>query len=102
MRNRVHQIKFRLNDEELSLLRRKVQDSGMSMSQFFRVLILSGEVKVLSPEFVRDIQRQVRGVGRNINQIARLAHISGKVSKETLLQISAEQEKLEQMLERLE
>lgn len=102
MRNRVHQIKFRLNDEELSLLRRKVQDSGMSMSQFFRVLILSGEVKVLSPEFLRDIQRQVRGVGRNINQIARLAHISGKVSKETLLQISAEQEKLEQMLERLE
>lgn len=102
MRNRVHQIKFRLNDEELSLLRRKVQDSGMSMSQFFRVLILSGEVKVLSPEFVRDIQRQVRGAGRNINQIARLAHISGKVSKETLLQISAEQEKLEQMLERLE
>lgn len=102
MRNRVHQIKFRLNDEELSLLRRKVQDSGMSMSQFFRVLILSGEVKVLSPEFLRDIQRQVRGAGRNINQIARLAHISGKVSKETLLQISAEQEKLEQMLERLE
>ena len=102
MRNRVHQIKFRLNDEELSLLRLKVQDSGMSMSQFFRVLILSGEVKVLSPEFLRDIQRQVRGAGRNINQIARLAHISGKVSKETLLQISAEQEKLEQMLERLE
>ena len=65
----------------------------MSMSQFFRVLILSGEVKVLSPEFLRDIQRQVRGAGRNINQIARLAHISGKVSKETLLQISAEQEK---------
>lgn len=102
MRNRVHQIKFRLNDEELSLLKRKVQDSGMSMSKFFRVLILSGEVKILSPEFVRDIQRQVRGVGRNVNQLTRLAHISGKVSMETLLQISAEQEKLEQMLERLE
>ena len=102
MRRRANQIIIRLNDEENSLLKRKVKDSGMSMSKFFRVLILSGEVKVLSPEFVRDIQRQVRGVGRNINQIARLAHISGKVSKETLLQISAEQEKLEQMLERLE
>ncbi len=74
----------------------------MSMSRFFRVLILSGEVKVLSPEFVRDIQRQVRGVGRNVNQLTRLAHISGKVSMETLRQISAQQEKLEQMLERLE
>lgn len=102
MRRRANQIIIRLNDEELSLLKRKVQNSGMSMSRFFRVLILSGEVKVLSPEFVRDIQRQVRGVGRNVNQLTRLAHISGKVSMETLLQVSAAQEKLEQMLERLE
>ncbi|WP_373165020.1 plasmid mobilization relaxosome protein MobC [Agathobaculum sp. Marseille-P7918] len=102
MRRRANQIIIRLNDEEHSLLKRKVQDSGMSMSRFFRVLILSGEVKVLSPEFVRDIQRQVRGVGRNVNQLTRLAHISGKVSMETLRQISAQQEKLEQMLERLE
>ena len=102
MRNRVHQIKFRLNDEELSLLRRKVQDSGMSNTRFFRVMVLSGEVKNLPPEFVRVIQRQIRGVGRNVNQIAHLAHISGKVSMETLCQISAEQEKLEQMLGLLE
>ncbi len=47
------------------------------------------------------LQKQVKGVGRNVNQITRLAHISGKVSLETLRQISAAQEKIEQQLERL-
>lgn len=102
MRNRMHQIKFRLNDEELSLLRKKVKDSGMSMTKFFRTLIFVGKVIVLPPELLRDIQRQVRGVGRNVNQIAKMAHIYGKVSADALRQVAAEQEKLEQVLRLLE
>ena len=43
-------------------------------------------------------QRQVRGVGRNINQMAKLAHISGKVSTGTLYQNSDAQEKLDNRL----
>lgn len=35
MRNRMHQIKFHLNDEELTLLRKKVEDSGVPMAKFF-------------------------------------------------------------------
>ena len=57
--------------------------------------------KIYPNAFVADLQKQVKGVGRNINQITRLAHISGKVSLETLRQISAAQEKIEQQLERL-
>ena len=102
MRRHANQIIIRLNDEELSLLRRKVQESGLSMTKFFRTVIVSGEVKPLPPELVTDMQRQIRGVGRNVNQITKLAHISGKVSMETLLQISAAQEKIEKLLARLE
>ena len=102
MRRRANQIIIRLNDEELSLLRRKVQESGLSMTKFFRTVIVSGEVKPLPPELVTDMQRQIRGIGRNVNQITKLAHISGKVSMETLLQISAAQEKIEKLLARLE
>ena len=92
MRRRANQIIIRLNDEELSLLRRKVQESGLSMTKFFRTVIVSGEVKPLPPELVTDMQRQIRGIGRNVNQITKLAHISGKVSMETLREISAAQE----------
>lgn len=102
MRNRIHQIKFRLNDEELEVLRKKVEDSGMSMTDFLRALVNNGNVVVLSPDLLRDIQRQVRGAGRNINQITKMAHIYGTVSAGDLRRVSAEQEKLEQALRQLE
>ena len=102
MRRRANQIIIRLNDEELSLLRKKVADSGMSMTKFFRTLIYTGKVVVLPPELLRDIQRQVRGAGRNVNQIVKMAHIYGKVSIDDLRRDSAEQEKLELALRQLE
>lgn len=101
MTRRIHQVKFRLDDEELRLLRQKLRDSDLSMAEYFRGLIVEGEIKTLPPELMQDIRRQVRGVGRNINQMARLAHISGKVSNETLRKISDAQEKIERQIERL-
>ena len=101
MTRRIHQVKFRLDDEELRLLRQKLRDSDLSMAEYFRSLIVEGEIKTLPPELMQDIRRQVRGVGRNINQMARLAHISGKVSNETLRKISDAQEKIERQIERL-
>ena len=101
MRKRAHQIKFRLSDDELMLLRRKLRESNLSMAEYFRRLLVDGEIKIYPNAFVADLQKQVKGVGRNVNQITRLAHISGKVSLETLRQISAAQEKIERQLERL-
>ena len=101
MRTRTNQIIVRLSDQEMLLLRRKLKANGMTMTGYFRALIVSGEIKTLPPELMQDVQRQVRGVGRNINQMAKLAHISGKVSMGTLYQISDAQEKLEQQVERL-
>lgn len=101
MRKRTNQIIVRLSDQEMLLLRRKLKANGMTMTGYFRALIVSGEIKTLPPELMQDVQHQVRGVGRNINQMAKLAHISGKVSMGTLYQISDAQEKLEQQVERL-
>lgn len=101
MRKRTNQIIVRLSDQEMLLLRRKLKANGMTMTGYFRALIVSEEIKTLPPELMQDVQRQVRGVGRNINQMAKLAHISGKVSMGTLYQISDAQEKLEQQVERL-
>ena len=57
--------------------------------------------KSIQMRLLQTCKKQVKGVGRNVNQITRLAHISGKVSLETLRQISEAQEKIEQQLERL-
>ena len=95
MRKRTNQIIVRLSDQEMLLLRRKLKANGMTMTGYFRALIVSGEIKTLPPELMQDVQRH------NINQMAKLAHISGKVSMGTLYQISDAQEKLEQQVERL-
>ena len=68
MRKRTNQIIVRLSDQEMLLLRRKLKANGMTMTGYFRALIVSGEIKTLPPELMQDVQRQVRGVGRNINQ----------------------------------
>ena len=74
----------------------------MSMTKFFRTLIYIAKVVVLPPELLRDIQRQVRGAGRNVNQITKMAHIHGIVSADDLRRVAAEQEKLEWALRQLE
>ena len=64
MRKRVHQIKFRLDDDELMLLRRKLSESNLSMAEYFRRLLVYGEIKIYPNAFVADLQKQVKGVGR--------------------------------------
>lgn len=98
MRTRKHRINFYLSDEELSLLKEKCAVTGFSQSALFRKMLLADQIKVIPTEVVADMQKQFRGIGRNINQIARLAHISGKVSYETLYKIQKAQDKIEQLL----
>ncbi len=102
MRKRANQIIVRLSDEELLVLKRKVKENGMTMARFFRVMIVEGEIKTFPPDLLSNMQHQIKGVGRNVNQITKLAHISGKVSLETLMQISAAQEKIEEQLEKIQ
>ena len=101
MRTREYQVKFYLNRDELSLLKEKLAGSHLSMAEFFRRLLAGAEMKAVPLEVLRDIQKQVRGVGRNVNQIAKLAHISGNVPREALARLAAEQEKIEEQLGRL-
>ena len=83
------------------MLKEKIAGCHLSMSEYFRRMLTSSEVKTIPLEVLRDVQKQVRGVGRNVNQIAKLAHISGNVPREALAQLAAEQEKIEEQLERL-
>lgn len=83
------------------MLREKLSSSHLSIAEYFRRMLTSSEVKTIPLEVLRDVQKQVRGVGRNVNQIVKLAHISGNVPREALARLAAEQEKIEEQLERL-
>ena len=62
MRKRVHQIKFRLDDDELMLLRRKLRESNLSMAEYFRRLLVYGEIKIYPNAFVADLQNRSKAL----------------------------------------
>lgn len=101
MRKRSHQIIVRLDDEELLTLKRKIIRSDLTMAEYFRLLIVNGEITMIDPEVQRDMRRKLQGIAVNVNQMARLAHMSGSADRETLQKISWQLEKIEKEFEKL-
>lgn len=101
MRKRNHQIIVRLDDEELLLLKRKIIRSDLTMAEYFRLLIANGEITMIDPEVQHDMRRKLQGIAVNVNQMARLAHMSGSVDREALKKISWQLEKIEKEFAKL-
>jgi hypothetical protein len=79
MRNRQHRIEFRLNDREYAKFGHAVKKSGLNSAQYVRHLI-NGRVPQDRPgaEYF-DLLRELRAIGRNINQIALVANAAGVI-----------------------
>lgn len=74
MRKRTHDIKIRLNDEELEYLDALVKKTGLSRESYIRDLInLVVPNEMPSEEFLETI-KQLRRIGNNLNQIAMAAN----------------------------
>ena len=101
MRKRNHQIIVRLDDEEQLMLKRKIHRSDLTMAEYFRLLIENGELKMIDQDVQHDMRRKLQGIAVNINQMARLAHISGNVDTQTLKKISGQLEKIEEEFAKL-
>lgn len=84
-RKRKHVIVFRLNDWEYKILMEKVMEAGLTRQLFLLKTVLdcrvgsAEETELLRRilEALNDIDRQVKGQGVNLNQMARVANITG-------------------------
>ena len=99
MRKRNHLINFRLTEEEYKLLSVKKDASGQTMQSFIVNACLYG--KISSTEeisemrkknlLLEDIDKQLRGMGTNLNQMAHVANGQGIIpTAGELLKISNE------------
>jgi len=79
MRNRKIKKQIWLNDDELFILKEKSQSVGMDASNYIRHLIVGYKPKEKPPEEFYNNFKEIRRIGKNINQIARLASSTGKV-----------------------
>lgn len=87
MRKRQHQVKLWMNDEEHALLKRKVEETGQDQ-QTVILNAIAGH-KTTSEEEVAELKeanklfadtvKQMRGIGVNINQIAKYANTVGVI-----------------------
>lgn len=90
MRKRPIELKFRLSREEYALLQAQLQEAGMSRNAYL-VRLLSGAT-IFPKEQLKELNshhammnRLLRGIGTNINQIARIANSAHAAPSAALL-----------------
>lgn len=89
-RKRPIELKFRLSEEEYKLMQKKLAEAGMNRNAFL-VRLITGATIFPKDEMIRlnmeyaMMNRLLRGIGTNINQIAKVANTNKAVPSAELL-----------------
>lgn len=78
MESRTHRITIRLTDKEWNELNSKVAKTNMKLSAYCRSVISGAEIKETPPADFPYLIREVRRVGTNVNQLAKIANTTGE------------------------
>ena len=79
MKERKHQILFRLNDTEYEDLKRNVKRSGLNREAFIRSALKNIKFKEMPQIEFFEILKNLRQINNNLNQIAMKANAYGFV-----------------------
>ena len=90
-----------MNEEEHQHLKEQVSISGFPMEVYLRALIAGEKMQPRPPNEYAEIRRQLAAIGNNINQIARMVNTRGFTSREDIAAITAAQETIWNIAERL-
>lgn len=97
MRKRNHAVYVRMTDEEYNRLIEKVNESGQTLQSYVIGASLNGRITSSDEvtemknknRLLADIDKQLRGMGTNLNQMAHVANGYGDIPKaETLIKLS--------------
>ena len=98
-RTRGRQVKFYVTQEEWDFIRRKMAQAGMANSgDYLRQMAMKGYVIEVDFSAVKELAKEVGGIGRNINQIAKRVNSTDTLYKEDLAEIQAYMEKIWRLL----
>lgn len=88
-------LKVRVSPEEMTAIKKKFENSGMSnLSEFVRAMIFEGYIVHINENELNEIHRIANNVANNINQIAHRANVTNKVYKEDIDEIKELGDKL--------
>ncbi|KFI46115.1 plasmid mobilization relaxosome protein MobC [Bifidobacterium biavatii] len=102
-RNRQHDVAklFTFTSDQWNALEstfRSIRDRGgvQTMSAFVREILMNGYVITVNvPADARETMKQIRAIGRNINQVAFIANASRSVDEHDIRMILDEQKRIE-------
>lgn len=93
---REHILKFRVNDEELAVIMRKVKLAKCrSTSDFLRQNALSGRIIMIDTSALKETKKLVSSISQNINQIALRINYQSTIYKDDIDEM---QNKIEQII----
>lgn len=96
MSQKERKIKFtvRLTAQEHNHLKKQSALCGLKMEPYVKRLIMGKEVHPLPPDSYRQLAKELSAIGKNVNQIARIANSTRTVSQEPLHEIRDQLERL--------
>lgn len=101
MRENAKTMTLRLNAAEYAHLCQQAEAAGLKKEPFVRTLIMGVNLRPRPPDEYAEIRRQLAAIGNNINQIARAVNARGFATKEEIAVITAAQEMIWTIADRL-
>ena len=101
MPGKTHMISVRLTDAERRKLSQICAVSGLPVSAAIREMIGGVAIRQRPPQELHDMYVEINRIGNNINQIARAVNARGFASGEDIAAITAAQETIWNIAERL-
>lgn len=90
---------IRFSEEENNYLKRKIERSPFNNFQnYARILLLTGEVKIVDYSELQRLNGEVNRIGNNINQMAKLAHQFKEISSEDISALSQQLHEIQLMI----
>lgn len=79
MRQKNKELHIRFNDDELAKFNKLLKQSGLRQSEFLRKTTLQNKLIIIPKDELTEIHKQLKAVGNNINQLAKMANITGNI-----------------------
>lgn len=98
MKQRMHEIKIRLNDEELARLNGMVEQTIFSREHFIRAMLAGYQLSERPQVEVPQLIMQVRHVGVTLNELLKRARLTGFVDAPELEKALAENRRAEETI----
>lgn len=98
-RNRNIPLQFYVTQEEYEEIQRRMKDTKVkNFSIYARKMLLNGMIIVPNWEELKNVHRQISGIGNNINQIARRANETRSIYKDDVEELTHQIGEIRRML----